>query len=764
MPKFKIEMELTSINERILLTDFDSNNKNINGITFNENLSEEENGLYRLNFSIAEEFGRKDKINIGSLISVGRPIWLHIYNPSKSIRMVISSFSPVIGPENTIYDIEAQDYASYAFARNNAGLTLDTIGDEDFEDWMKQRSIAFPPKIKNIADHILQRGWLQKFNGTDGWSVVVDTWVPSPNPDNLRPKSAITLNFETSNTNTYSALVSLAQLSNTFLEFDYINEVVYFIDKESLELDKNYTLKRDFNLQNFGLSYNGENLYSIFYIEGGEDEFGLATILSDATNYKDNFLFNFNYFKDRKLVPNNNVIDNEINTNLRNINIEFQQTIRDRFNALGLIRSFETDLNLLGDALMLAEEDKSNNYSDILKIFKTRRSDVDGQETRTFTTPYFTATWATIPTDIDRENLEFDFPVTLRYNNSEITTLQASILNPLISEEFQFEGLKFVIGFDSSLDQEPGFVEGIRKGNTFYYKVIEGTFDIEELRIISSRARYSESVSWSQLKIIYPYFSKLDLFDGQTAINEARERWQFRVDFVKDLWKEDIEYIACLVDSTDPSCERFWIPTDTSVREDLQESIAERINDYKIAIGEYDPEEDELDENRLGKFTIILSIFDQFASEYQLLNSQKSRIMGRYRSIQNQKQEFWYNLKKDRQHVFVEGYYENSIETTPESLKEQAEAIYIDYQKPSEDFSITYIDVSDLVGINLEAIKPGDFVTLQEDKLKIQQNETSKLKVASISKVLRDKANINLTIYRHNMINTILEKIIAKNQ
>jgi hypothetical protein len=200
------------------------------------------------------------------------------------------------------------------------------------------------------------------------------------------------LNFETSNTNTYSALVSLAQLSNTFLEFDYINEVVYFIDKESLELDKNYTLKRDFNLQNFGLSYNGENLYSIFYIEGGEDEFGLATILSDATNYKDNFLFNFNYFKDRKLVPNNNVIDNEINTNLRNINIEFQQTIRDRFNALGLIRSFETDLNLLGDALMLAEEDKSNNYSDILKIFKTRRSDVDGQETRTFTTPYFTAT------------------------------------------------------------------------------------------------------------------------------------------------------------------------------------------------------------------------------------------------------------------------------------------------------------------------------------------------------------------------------------
>jgi hypothetical protein len=134
MPKFKIEMELTSINERILLTDYDSNKQDQNGVTFNENLSEEENDQYRLSFSIAEEFGRNKTINIGLLIAVGRPIWLYTYNPNRAIRMVISSFSPVIGPENTIYEIEAQDYASYAFARNNAGLTLDTIEDEDFAD------------------------------------------------------------------------------------------------------------------------------------------------------------------------------------------------------------------------------------------------------------------------------------------------------------------------------------------------------------------------------------------------------------------------------------------------------------------------------------------------------------------------------------------------------------------------------------------------------------------------------------------------------
>jgi hypothetical protein len=48
--------------------------------------------------------------------------------------MIISSFNVNIGPENNIFDITAQDYASYAFSKNNAGLTLNTIEDEDFLD------------------------------------------------------------------------------------------------------------------------------------------------------------------------------------------------------------------------------------------------------------------------------------------------------------------------------------------------------------------------------------------------------------------------------------------------------------------------------------------------------------------------------------------------------------------------------------------------------------------------------------------------------
>jgi hypothetical protein len=74
MPKFRIEMELTSINERLLLTDFDSNSDLINGITFNEELNESENDRYSLNFVVAENIGRNKEINVGSLISIGRPL------------------------------------------------------------------------------------------------------------------------------------------------------------------------------------------------------------------------------------------------------------------------------------------------------------------------------------------------------------------------------------------------------------------------------------------------------------------------------------------------------------------------------------------------------------------------------------------------------------------------------------------------------------------------------------------------------------------
>jgi hypothetical protein len=132
----------------------------------------------------------------------------------------------------------------------------------------------------------------------------------------------------------------------------------------------------------------------------------------------------------------------------------------------------------------------------------------------------------------------------------------------------------------------------------------------------------------------------------------------------------------------------------------------------------------------------------------------------RLRNEKLRKQHFWYDLKKNRQHVFVEGYYDNEIEITSQTLKDQAEAIYADHKTPNENFNITYIDISDIVGIDVQEIQVGDFVKIKDEAVSVAINSESKLKVASISKVLRDKGNISLTIYRYNLINRILERII----
>ena len=126
MPSFKIEMELANQNEKVTLTNFSTENPT--GLTFNENLTEEQNSHYNLTFDIAKQ----NNIDVGAYIIIGRPIWLTMTNPDKLVRLVISNYSPKITPDNIIYTVETQDYASYAFARNNVGLNLDTINGEPF--------------------------------------------------------------------------------------------------------------------------------------------------------------------------------------------------------------------------------------------------------------------------------------------------------------------------------------------------------------------------------------------------------------------------------------------------------------------------------------------------------------------------------------------------------------------------------------------------------------------------------------------------------
>lgn len=748
MPKFQIELELSSINDRILLTNFDSSENLNGGITFNESLSEEENDNYNLSFSIAEKV---NGISLEKLIAIGRPLWLYTYNPNKAIRMVISSFRVTIAPENNIYEISAQDYASYAFSRNNAGLTLNTIEDEDFLDWLELETPS-TTTITNIAKYVLERGWLQKTEDS-----TISGWVSSVVGDNK------IVNLDVSGSNTYNALLDLASLSNMQLRFNYENETITFIDRESETLDKNYTLRRDFNLQNFDISYNGDNMSSIFYVDAAEDEFGFRTLLSEETEYEDNFLFDFNYFRSKDLISESDLtfIENKINVDLKKINDSLYTASGDRSSHLGLIRQARTRIESIAE--ILAAPEKFDDYAQRFLDFQSqffRPSLGTKQVAVTDNFKVLNVFWNEV-----RSNFEVIFPIRFNYfgiNYVQQEAGQSVTINPY--------GFKIEIFFEAGANRVP-WPSSDSDPKLYLLITDEGDveFDIRRFRINSVNIQFNLSENQTVFDFIYPYFTLLNEFDGQNAITKELERMQNDVQIFEDFRDEDEIELLCLIGNNPNAtgCEDVVFSDDPVINEQRITFLGSRIEDYKAAIGEELPEGAFIP----GKFTLILDTFEKYLSGDETISlAQYTRpatpatIMSIYREAFKDKQQFWYDLKEDRQHIFIEGYYENDFETNVVSLKAQAEAAFTDHNKPLEDFNLSYIDLSDIVGIDIQDISVGDFVTLKEEKLKVVTTEESKLKVAGISRVLRDKGNISLTIFRYNMINKIIEKIITDSQ
>ena len=113
---------------------------------------------------------------------------------------------------------------------------------------------------------MLRRGGLQYIynsseNGTDGWTV----------------ESSLTDTFtiSLSDSNTYNALIELSILTDSIIKINYANKIIRFYSKDDPIFIKNYKLSPNLNLEDLSLDYNGDEFYSLLYVEGGEDDYGL---------------------------------------------------------------------------------------------------------------------------------------------------------------------------------------------------------------------------------------------------------------------------------------------------------------------------------------------------------------------------------------------------------------------------------------------------------------------------------------------------------
>jgi hypothetical protein len=118
---------------KILLSEFTSSTKQ--GFSLEETLSEEENDRYILNFKVPKNIGEGQNLpqefNISNYLKISRKLQLELFSPNKTIDFIISSISPEGSNKNVIWNIEAQDYASFVFSKNNISVSLNTFEDLD---------------------------------------------------------------------------------------------------------------------------------------------------------------------------------------------------------------------------------------------------------------------------------------------------------------------------------------------------------------------------------------------------------------------------------------------------------------------------------------------------------------------------------------------------------------------------------------------------------------------------------------------------------
>jgi hypothetical protein len=152
--------------------------------------------------------------------------------------------------------------------------------------------------------------------------------------------------------------------------------------------------------------------------------------------------------------------------------------------------------------------------------------------------------------------------------------------------------------------------------------------------------------------------------------------------------------------------------------------------------------------------------FDEYLTSKYIPISEDETIIARFNAKQIEKQNFWFDLKKDYREYLREGYYENTIESNSFNLYLQGLLVSKEHFSPQEDYSLSYINSSDLVGINLKAISVGDFIKIRGEKLGILNSSQNELQVVSISENLRNDKDVSLTVNKIRRNDILVQKLL----
>ena len=240
--------------------------------TYDEHIEIAENDQTTLTFSISKYYWEGGDASSGMARNTTKLLnpWYNKLQIHSQIRLVIDDIqvfdlvikeiSPNVENINPTVTYTAQDYFSYILTRRQQGFSYCNVLDSEFSfDVYPELYDGYGVEdIFTIAKKILRKAHLYE------WQVVYNTRL-----DESLGQKKISLNVE--NSNPYNAIVEACNILNAYLQVNYINKTIGFVEKNTLPFS-GYRYTPSHNLRAIDATYNGEELTTLLRIQGGTDE------------------------------------------------------------------------------------------------------------------------------------------------------------------------------------------------------------------------------------------------------------------------------------------------------------------------------------------------------------------------------------------------------------------------------------------------------------------------------------------------------------
>ena len=133
-----------------------------------------------------------------------------------------------------------------------------------------------------------------------------------------------------------------------------------------------------------------------------------------------------------------------------------------------------------------------------------------------------------------------------------------------------------------------------------------------------------------------------------------------------------------------------------------------------------------------GRLSLFFRSFVDFLNEYSLTDhievEYEDSLYKRLQDKLKDKEKFWFDFKEKYGDVLIEGFYHNDLESKPEKLLEYADLYFRTYKKPKDDYSIEYLDASDVLGTEVKNIDVGDYISLSKQDIDFVDKLNSEFK------------------------------------